>query len=173
VTAQPEGGCEFRGKLTEQQYCRIQWLASRKMILGAGLVMIAMVAMNLASGGAQVIARDPWNNVVRLIFVFGLGLLLIFGPRWQARRQYRSNKAIQGELSGAITDAGFEFRTEVGQARYRWDQVLMAKIATDVALIYTSSRVAFYLPQNFFASREAWESALTIVRKHVKHVRRA
>jgi len=24
--------------------------------------------------------------------------------------------------------------TEVGQARYRWDQVLMAKIATEVAL---------------------------------------
>src|SRR5882762_3680140 len=106
------------------------------MILGAGLVMIAMVAMNLASGGAQVIARDPWNNVIRLIFVFGLGLLLIFGPRWQARRQYRSNKAIQGELSGAITDAGFEFRTVFREARSRWNHILTLHIAPPLAIAY-------------------------------------
>ena len=170
-----EGGQSFecRGTLTEAQYCRIQWLASRKFILGFGLFLAAILGMTLLSGGARVIVHDPVIQIARVAPFVLLVPIMFFAPRWQARRQYRANAALKGTITGKVTDAGFEFVTEVSQARYRWDQVLKAKIGSDIALVYASPQVAFFLPKSFFATEEAWAGALVILRSKISSVKRA
>lgn len=168
-----EQGYQFRGTLTEAQYRRIQWLSARKILLGSGLFLFAMLAMTVISGGAQVMAGEPVLSLVRLAPFVVLVLIVVFVPGWMARRQYRSNPALRGEVVGRVTQGGIEFRTEVGQARYRWDQIMKAKLAPDVALIYTSAQVALFLPRSFFESGVAWEDALSIIRAQVKQVKRA
>src|SRR5215467_643237 len=95
-------GFQFRGTLTEQQYRRVQWLASGKLILGFISFLLVVLIMNLASGGAKVIIRDPVINLARLAPIIALVLFLFIAPRWQARRNYRASPTLRGEISGTI-----------------------------------------------------------------------
>src|SRR5262245_2282564 len=97
---------EFRGTLTEEQFRRIQRVGSRKVVLGVGAFFLAIMAMNLASGGLHVIAGDPVIQLARLSPFVVFPILLFIMPRWQARRQYRATPALRSEVRGMLTESG-------------------------------------------------------------------
>jgi hypothetical protein len=164
---------EFRGTLTEKQFRRIQWVASRKVLLAGCACLLVFMGMNLASGGATVVARDPILQGARFApFVLLIPLFLLI-PWWQASRQFRATPSLRGEVFGRLSDKGIEFTSVVSQARYRWDQVLKAKVASDVALVYTSPQIALYLPKVFFSADADWAGATALIRQKVAKVSRA
>ena len=89
------------------------------------------------------------------------------GSRWGDRSQYRKTPLLHIAVTGQLTESGVELTTEVGQARYRWDQLVKAKLYPDVALLFTSPRLAVYLPRSFFARDGDWAGAVELLRSKV------
>jgi hypothetical protein len=109
--------------------------------------------------------------LARLAPIVALILFLLIVPSWQARCRCRASPTIREEITGVVSDSGVEVRSVVGHAHHRWELVLKARIASDVARIYTSPQIALYLPSNCFESREAWEGALSRIRSRVSRVK--
>lgn len=165
---------QFRGTLTEAQHCRIQNLASRKLKQAFWLIIFVVLMISFTDNFTQVrlagLLKITAIGASGLLFAELIDRLII---RWQARHVYRSSVTLRGEVSGAVSESGIEVKSVVGQVRYQWDQVFKARIAQDVALIYTSPRMALYLMKTFFESEAAWEGAMKIIRQRAKKVKRA
>jgi hypothetical protein len=147
----------FSGQLTEGDYFRIVALTARKTwIVISGLVVVAL-AIYLPMGGWQALWSDPamgWTTLAPFILwaVFMYPLL-----RFQVRRQWRNNKAMQQPVAGVVTEEGITWNVDgLSTARVPWSLLLRYREQPTLVLVYQGLNQVFYFFRHYFATETDW-----------------
>jgi hypothetical protein len=86
---------KFSGRLTERDFRQIQLLAMRKVWVVIGIVLLVLLATNLAGGAWREFVANPRSAFMTWLPVVSL-LPLAFAFQWfTIRRHWRSNQAIR------------------------------------------------------------------------------
>ena len=124
--------------------------------IGSRVPLKLLVALVLAVVfGLPIAAGAPVTHVIQNVtFAVVLAALLLSILPWierrAARKQYRSDAALQGEFVYSFSDEGFDYQTAVGRGHVDWSAYRRAAEDNEFIYLFQSTKIANFIPKSAF-----------------------
>lgn len=158
----------FRGQLTERDIQKVTWAGLRPQVAVCSLLVIGMYLFAESVSGFRGFVIDPLGEVVALVPIIGLLIFYYLFLRSFARRSWQQNRFMHEVLTGSVSDEGFEVNSgPYSRVNAPWSFFVRYREAGDVLLIFVAPNLTYYLLPHLFASRDEFEAAREIVKRHL------
>jgi hypothetical protein len=155
----------FQGKITTADIRKAVFLNYSPVYLGVNIALMALTAFAiiylLATGSLA------GNYALGLLFV----LLVLATPFWQpfqtARAADRPGSLYYEPIRGVIDDTGISTDNAQGKTFLEWGEYTRHKAAREMLLLYKGRYCVNILTPALFASRQDWETCLSLVAEKV------
>lgn len=78
--------------------------------------------------------------------LIGYFSVLYLATPFNAKRQYKQNRALRAEMSMHLLSQGLGFKAETGESKLQWSDVLKWKYAKGIYLLYITSNMFHIVP---------------------------
>ena len=136
-------------KITEDDYMAAIRLHSRmpRSLRLIWCVLVIIVTAGAVFGPDDTRVMASITLVCNLLAFFGLPLFV----RLVSRGQYRNYRAIQAEFSATLHESGLHLKTEFGESRVTWANVLKWRHNEQYLLLYLAPRLFHVVPKSIAA----------------------
>jgi hypothetical protein len=136
-----------------------------------GLVTLPLLAVWVAAilqkDASLLPGRDLWLVLLSLAPVFLAIVVIVWLPRWSARRAYRANPAFQHPIAGSASPHGLHMRARHSESDLGWDAFDHYLHSGGLVLLYMSTAVFHVFPRRFFGNERDWQTFLELVAEYV------
>jgi hypothetical protein len=158
----------FAGQLTEGDYFKIVVLTARKTWLVISALVVVTLAIYLPMGGWQEVRSDPVMGSITLAPFVLWAVLMYPLLRFQIRRQWRNNKAMQQPVAGVVSEEGITWNVEgLSTTRIPWSLLLRYRDQPTLVLVYQGLNQVFYFFRHYFANDDDWAGFRALVSSHL------
>jgi len=117
--------------------------------VGIGLVLLGIFTEYKAIGfGGAAGGFLGYSAVLFLIIPFN------------AKRQYKQNRALRSEMSMHLSEQGVGFKAETGESKLQWSDIHKWKYAKDMYLLYITSNMFYMVPSRALTNQTALANLL-------------
>ncbi len=162
----------LRGRITEKDYVRAQWLHLRpRPVLAALGIVIAAAAICLSAwqiyswGTGELEAADA-AKLPTIVSILA-GYFAIIVP-WRFRKSFRTARALHEPLEMEITDSGLFGYSQYGEARLPWKLFYRFKENHHVFLVYQSDALLHIIPKRLLEGPKAVEAVRGILKREIR-----
>ncbi|MCF6262717.1 MAG: YcxB family protein [Xanthomonadales bacterium] len=92
--------------------------------------------------------------------VSGYFLVLFCLIPFNAKKQYKQNRALRNEITMEITEQGVNFKSESGESKLKWSDIHKWKSSGEIYLLYITSNMFHMVPSRALPNEEMLEMLL-------------
>ncbi len=92
--------------------------------------------------------------------VLGYFLVLFGLIPFNAKKQYKQNRALRNKITMEMTDQGVNFKSESGESKLKWNDIHKWKFSSGVYLLYITSNMFHMIPSRVLQNKETFEAFL-------------
>ncbi|MCF6226058.1 MAG: YcxB family protein [Xanthomonadales bacterium] len=92
--------------------------------------------------------------------VSGYFLVLFCLIPFNAKKQYKQNRALRNETTMKITEQGVNFKSESGESKLKWSDIHKWKSSGGIYLLYITSNIFHMVPSRALPNEETLEILL-------------
>jgi len=148
-----------QGTITEHDYVVAQNLHMRPRRIFA-VLGILIVILWLLTAIVQ-------KSLLMLGIVVGIACYFLILLPWQARRNYRSYRALSEPVAFEARPEGILTRSQTGEGLRPWDHFLMWRQSDKMLLVYLASNAFCVIPTHFFESSESRAAFVALLEEHL------
>lgn len=93
--------------------------------------------------------------------VLGYFAVLCLTIPFNARKQFRENRAIRNEIAVDVTQEGVSFRSDSGESRLQWSDIHRWKGGSGFYLLYVTSHMFHIVPARAIPAESEWIALLS------------
>src|SRR5262245_26860507 len=97
----------FQGQLTQEEFTKIQWMVSSRLLFWWPWMIFAAFAAVILTGGLSTIVEHPADQAPGLLLVLLLALIGFIAPRLAIHKAWTSSALTREPFSGALSEDGF------------------------------------------------------------------
>jgi len=130
-------------KLSESETTKAMQLHGR----GAKSTLIAFCVSGLILGLVGIFTKFTIIVFCAIIGgVLGYFAVIFALIPFNARKQYKENRALRNEITLELTDHGISFRSDSGESKLKWSDIHKWKHANKIFLLYITSNMFHMVP---------------------------
>lgn len=92
--------------------------------------------------------------------VLGYFIVLLGFIPFNAKKQYKQNRAMRNEITMEMSDQGINFKSESGESKLKWNDIHQWKSSGGIYLLYITSNMFQMIPSRALESEEGLEAFL-------------
>lgn len=129
---------------------------------GSRITLRALVLVGFFLAVAGVLTEHKTLSFAVLIGgIVGYYSVLFLLIPFNAKKQFKQNRAVRNEISLEMTGRGIIFRSESGESRLEWCDIHKWKCGRGVYLLYITSNMFHMIPAKALPNEQVFSVALT------------
>ncbi|MDH0897154.1 MULTISPECIES: YcxB family protein [unclassified Pseudomonas] len=129
---------------------------------GTRKVLAALIALGLAIIAAGAVAGHVYLALAAVACgALGYFAVLYLTIPFNARKQFRENRAIRNEIAVDATQDGVSFKSDSGESRLQWSDIHRWKGGNGIYLLYVTSHMFHIVPARAIPAEPQWVELLS------------
>lgn len=129
---------------------------------GTRKVLAVLVTLGLAIIAAGTVAGHVYLSLAAVACgALGYFAVLHLTIPFNARKQFRENRAIRNEIAADATQDGVSFKSDSGESRLQWSDIHRWKGGNGIYLLYVTSHMFHIVPARAIPAEPQWVELLS------------